>query len=70
MSTNEKPSMTDEEYVNHPQGYVCPWCGSNNVYNTNDLEFTGDGVSQLAECLDCHKKWRNVFTLTGYSPGE
>jgi len=59
--------ITDHEYVNHPKGYVCPWCKSQNVtFSGTDITFHGDSIGQAASCDDCDRNWENVFTLSGY----
>jgi hypothetical protein len=68
-STNvlaRKP-ITDLAYINHPNGVVCPWCGSQNVtFSGTDITFHGDSIGQASSCDDCDKKWETIYTLTGY----
>jgi len=43
----------------------CPFCDSNNLHG-GDWEAERDQAWQHIECMDCHKKWDDIYTLQGY----
>tara|TARA_B100000586_G_scaffold243595_1_gene198093 strand:- start:1826 stop:2047 length:222 start_codon:yes stop_codon:yes gene_type:complete len=45
----------------------CPHCGSKNVAAfTGLIEDNETQASQLTECHDCGKEWREIYKLAGY----
>ena len=44
-------------------GGKCPYCGSTNIEGDSG-EF-GENCSQEVSCVDCEKRWIDLYTLTG-----
>jgi hypothetical protein len=51
-----------QAYVQSRSGH-CPYCHSQQLEGGS---YQGDGqtIAQEVECLDCHKRWRDIYTLT------
>lgn len=59
--------MADDCIKQLEDNWHCPYCGSTEVRAFVGLsEDTGDQVSQLSECGDCGKEWREIYKLVGY----
>jgi DNA-directed RNA polymerase subunit M/transcription elongation factor TFIIS len=59
--------MADDCIKPLEDNWHCPHCGSTNVYAFVGLsEDNGTQVSQLTECPDCKKEWREIYKLVGY----
>lgn len=51
-------------------GWVCPFCGSNNLLASDDAYFEAEYAWRDIECLACEQKWKDEFSLTAISQGE
>lgn len=59
--------ITDHAYINHSNGFIFPWCSSQNVtFSGVDITFGGDFIAQATSCDDCETKWETIYTLSGY----
>jgi Zn ribbon nucleic-acid-binding protein len=47
-------------------GYHCPYCESENIEarGDKDVEYDGNEIRQLVECLNCGKGWYDLYKLT------
>jgi len=43
----------------------CPFCDSNNL-DGGEWDAEGTMSWQRIECIDCGKKWDDIYTLQGY----
>ena len=63
-STKKYP-MSDKEYAKH--GGKCPFCGSENIEGQCEDGIDDSGYWQQVICLDCLKRWNDIYTLTSYA---
>jgi len=47
----------------------CPWCDSTQL-EFGDIDCKENNMRQWVECLDCDKKWFDLYTLIGFQPKE
>jgi len=57
--------MNQDDYVKD-KGNTCPFCKGSAVQTTSLMQLTMIGVDLEVECLDCNKKYKENYKLTGY----
>jgi len=63
----EFPTESYQRYLKNP--HFCPHCSGNNIGLVDDLNRTGvDFVTQTIGCMDCHKLWVELYSLTSIEP--
>jgi hypothetical protein len=60
--------MTQKEYIENSGGF-CPFCYSGNL-EADSIQADGKDAWCDVTCKDCHKTWRDVYTLTGFEVDE
>ena len=48
-------------------GVLCPHCGSDNIRGEG---FETEASSEIVECEDCGKRWKDIFSLVGVEAVE
>jgi len=63
--------ITEEQKKKYVEngGRTCPFCGSTEI-DSDSLDADGSVAIAKVECLDCHKVWEDIFTLTGIGEAE
>ena len=49
-------------YLQH-HGSKCPFCESDNIEGTGQRDFDSDWATSEVQCLDCEKRWKDVYIL-------
>lgn len=65
MPTNiDMTSEARKNYVAH-DSQRCPFCRSQHISATEDMEVDGTEAWQDIHCRDCRREWRDFYKLTG-----
>ena len=51
-------------YISNPT--CCPWCGGTNSEAPNSPQVDGPGAWQTLSCVDCGKRWHDIYQLTDF----
>lgn len=51
-----------EEYV-EKKGIHCPYCKSDSLFSNYMFQSDGGHAWQDVECIDCKKRWKDVYVL-------
>jgi len=57
--------MIDENEYMKSGGSHCPYCKSTSLEGQGSPQIDGAEVTQEIECLNCHKSWHDLYSLTG-----
>lgn len=62
-----KPDMTEEARINYVryESQRCPFCRSQHISATEDMDVDGTEAWQDIKCRDCGRRWRDLYKLRG-----
>lgn len=46
-------------------GNACPFCGSDDVESSGQIQADSNIAWQQVDCLACDESWEDIYTLTG-----
>ena len=46
---------------------LCPYCG-NDTFSSSDVRRQQGRVTQWVQCLECQRKWLDVYSLAAIEP--
>ena len=68
MSSKKLQCLNSKEYA-AKGGLHCPYCYGKDIEGDGEVS-TDVGVAwQNMSCIDCDAKWRDEYSLTGYTTG-